>query len=202
MSLDKKGPGKTDNNRQAFRAKVEIQRRVLEVVGRDVVVFDAFAGSGEMYSAVWKVAKGYTGCDLKPQRDGRLMFAADNRHVLRVANLAEFSLFDLDAYGSPWHQAIIIADRRRVAPGELFGLVLTEGGGFAYKSNIIPEAIGLLTGLKTGIVGLSKKQDAVIAKAIAGLARRMNCTIEKQWQAEGKTGAAMRYIGLVLKGKG
>ena len=30
----------------------------------------------------------------------------------------------------------------------------------------------------------------------------MNCTIEKQWQAEGKTGAAMRYIGLVLKGKG
>jgi hypothetical protein len=30
----------------------------------------------------------------------------------------------------------------------------------------------------------------------------MNCTIEKRWQAEGKTGSAMRYIGLVLKGNG
>lgn len=202
MALDKKGPGKTDNNPQAFRAKVDIRRRVMDAIGRDVGVFDGFAGSGEMYSAVWKDAKHYTGCDLKPQRDGRLMFCADNRRVLRVINLSEFGIFDLDAYGSPWHQAIIIADRRRVAPGELFGLVLTEGGGFAYKSNIVPEAIGLLTGLRTGIVGLSKKQDDVIARAIAGLAKRMNCTVEKQWQADGKTGASMRYIGLVLKGKG
>jgi hypothetical protein len=29
-------------------------------------VFDAFAGSGEMYSAVWKDAKLCTGCDQKP----------------------------------------------------------------------------------------------------------------------------------------
>jgi hypothetical protein len=43
--------------------------------------------------------------------------------------------------------------------------VLTEGAGFAYKSNIVPEAIAVLTGLRTDIVGLSKKQDAVIDKA-------------------------------------
>ncbi|WP_291712005.1 hypothetical protein [Bradyrhizobium sp.] len=42
----------------------------------------------------------------------------------------------------------------------------------------------------------------MIDKAIAGLARRISCTVEKRWQAEGRTGAAMRYIGLVLKGKG
>jgi hypothetical protein len=198
-----KGLGvKTDNNPVAFRAKVAIRRKVLEAVGADKAVFDAFAGSGEMYSAVWKAAKLYTGCDLKPQRDGRLMFAADNRRVLRAIDLRPFGVFDLDSYGSPWVQAIIIADRRRVAPGELLGLVLTEGAGFAYKSNIVPEAIAILTGLRSGIVGLSKKQDAVIDKAIAGLARRMNCSIEKRWQAEGRTGASMRYIGLVLKGKG
>jgi hypothetical protein len=44
-----------------------------------------------------------------------------------------------------------------VASGERLGLVLTEGAGFAYKSNIVPEAIAVLTGLRTGIVGLSKK---------------------------------------------
>jgi hypothetical protein len=67
-----------------------------------------------------------------------------------------------------------------------------EGAGFAYKSNIVPEAIAVLTGLRTGIVGLSKKQDAVIDRAIAGLARRMSCTVVKRWQAEGRTGASMR----------
>ncbi|CAN7376925.1 hypothetical protein LJR220_003356 [Bradyrhizobium sp. LjRoot220] len=198
-----KGLGvKTDNNPQAFRAKVSIRKSVLDAIGADKGVFDAFAGSGEMYSAVWKAAAFYTGCDQKPQRDGRLLFCADNRRVMRAIDLAPFSIFDFDSYGSPWVQAIILADRRRVAAGEQLGLVLTEGAGFAYKSNIVPEAITILTGLRTGIVGLSKKQDAVIDKAIAGLARRMSCTVEKRWQAEGRTGASMRYIGLVLKGKG
>jgi hypothetical protein len=198
-----KGLGvKTDNNPQAFKAKVAIRRNVIAAVGADARVFDAFAGAGEMYSAVWKDAASYTGCDQKPQTDGRLMFCADNRRVMRAIDLKPFNVFDLDSYGSPWVQAIILADRRRVSAGELVGLLMTEGAGFAYKSNIVPQAIGILTGLRTGIVGLSKKQDAVIDRAIAGLARRMGCTVEKRWQAEGKTGASMRYIGLLFRGKG
>ena len=185
-----------------MKAKIAIRQNVLNAIGRDVSVFDAFAGSGAMYSAVWRDARSYTGCDLKPQRDGRLMFCADNRRVMSAIDLSRFNVFDLDSYGSPWVQAIIIADRRRVASGEKIGIILTEGAGFAYKSNIVPEAIAILTGLRTGIVGLSKKQDAVIDKAISGLAWRMSCTVEKRWQAEGRTGASMRYIGLVLKGKG
>jgi hypothetical protein len=62
----------------------------------------------------------------------------------------------------------------------LLGLVLTEGAGFAYKSNVVPTAIAVLTAVRTGVVGLSKKQDAIIDRAIAGLARRMNCTVEKR----------------------
>jgi hypothetical protein len=193
---------KTDNNPQAFKAKVDIRRRVLEAIGDKAGVFDAFAGTGEMYSAIWRQAQRYVGCDLKWNNDGRMMFAADNRRVLRVVDLAPFNVIDLDAYGSPWEQAIIVADRRRVAAGELFGLVLTEGAGLSYKSNVVPIAIGELTGIKTGVVGLGKKQDIVINRAIAGLARRMSCSIEKRWQAEGRTGASMRYIGLVLKGRG
>lgn len=175
---------------------------MLAAVGAKAAVFDAFAGSGRMFSEVWKDAGHYTGCDLKPQTDSRLMFCADNRRVMRAIDLSQFGIVDLDSYGSPWEQAIIVADRRRVAPGELFGLILTEGSGFSYKMNFVPAAISILTGLSTKHVGLGKKQNAVIDKAIAGLVRRMNCTIEKRWQAEGRTGAAMRYIGLVLKGKG
>jgi hypothetical protein len=89
----------------------------------------------------------------------------------------------------------------KAQPGELLGLVLTEGAGFAYKSYIMPEAIAVLTGLRTGIVGLSKKQDAVIDKTISGLTWRMPCIVEKRRQAEGRTGTAMRYAGLKLKGK-
>jgi hypothetical protein len=145
---------KTDNNPQAFKAKVAIRRNVLAAVGHDKPVFDAFAGTGKMYSEVWKDAGPYTGCDMKPQQDSRLMFCADNRRVMRAIDLTKFGIIDLDSYGSPWEQAIIIADRRRVASGELFGLILTEGAGFAYKSNIVPTAIAILTGLRSGVVGL------------------------------------------------
>ncbi len=193
---------KTDNNPQAHAAKVTIRQSVLKAIGAERAhVFDAFAGGGEMHSAVWKGAASYTGCDMKWQRDGRRMFCADNRRVMRAIKLTPFNVFDLDAYGSPWEQAIIACDRRPVAAGELVGFCLTEGNGFAFKSNVMPIAIQMLTGLKPGIVGLSKKQDSIIDRAIAGLAKRMRCDVKARWQAEGNTGASMRYIGLVFAGR-
>jgi hypothetical protein len=202
MSFLGTGSTKTDNNPRAHRAKIVVRRNVLEMVGRNVGVFDAFAGSGEMYEGVWKDAKHYVGCDLKPQAAGRLMFCADNTRVLRAIDLKPFRIFDFDAYGSPWVQAVILADRRHVEPGEVIGLVLTEGAGLSYKANIVPTAISVLTGIRHGVVGLSKKQDAIIDRAINGLARRMSCDVVKRWQATGTTGSAMRYIGLILRGKG
>ena len=115
-----KGTGvKTDNNPQAFKAKVAIRRNVLATIGSEAAVFDAFAGSGKMFSEVWKDASNYTGCDLKPQRDSRLMFCADNRRVMRVIDLSKFNVFDLDSYGSPWVQAVILAyDAGLVSAGQ------------------------------------------------------------------------------------
>jgi hypothetical protein len=196
---------KADNNPRALKAKVDIRQRVLEAVREQsshTAVFDAFAGSGQMYSSVWCHADSYVGVDLKWARDERLMFAADNKRVLRAVDLAPFNICDLDSHGSPWEQAIIIADRRRVAPGEIFGIVLTEGTAFAYQVNVVPAAIRVLTGLKPGIVGLGRKQDSIIDRAIAGLANRMRCTVVKRWQAASDAKARMRYIGLVLRGNG
>jgi hypothetical protein len=204
VAFEGAGLKKTDNNPQAFKAKVDIRRRVLEQVGKPAAVFDAFAGSGEMFTAIWSGADRYVGCDLKYRPftgDCRMMFAADNRRVMRAIDLRPFNVFDLDAYGNPWEQAIIIADRRPVGAGELLGLAITEGNGLSYKGNVMPHAIRMLTGLRPGIVGLSRKQDDVITRAIAGLAKRMRCDVVKRWQAEGRTGASMRYIGLVLRGR-
>lgn len=199
---------KTDNNPQAFAAKVDIRRRVFDAIAKPRNVFDAFAGSGEMFSAVWKDADGYIGCDLKYVRDGRTMFAADNRRVLRVVDLAPYNVFDLDAYGSPWECAIIIADRRRVAPGELFGVVLTDGCGVAYIANQMPSAAAELAGVRRGgIPGMLRNRDFIIDKMVRGLAKRMNCDVNKRWEARGASGgkngqSQLRYIGLVLKGRG
>lgn len=74
-----------------------------------------------------------------------------------------------------------------------------EGGGLAYKANRVPAAVAELTGLRQGVVGLARSADVVIDRAIAGLARRMNCEIVKRWQADGKTGAAVKYIGVLLR---
>lgn len=128
-------------------------------------------------------------------------YVGDNRRVLRAITLERFNIFDFDAYGSPWEQALIVATRRPVRTGERLGLILTDGCGIAYKANQIPGAIRMLTGLRPGIVGLSRMHDELIDRAVAGLAMRMRCTIDKRWQAQrDNTGPAPRYIGLVLVG--
>lgn len=194
---------KTDNNPQAFAAKVQIRTNVLAAVARPAAVFDAFAGAGEMYSAVWKHAERYVGCDLKWVRDSRVMFAADNRRVMRAIDLAPFNVFDLDAWGSPWEQAIIVADRRRVHAGELLGLVLTNGDGRALtlrSSMPLPYAVAELAGLQREIAGVSRQHVDIENRIISGLAKRMRCTVLKRWVAAGKTGAKVRYVGLVMRG--
>jgi len=108
---------KVDNHHRSAGDKALVRRNVLEQV--KAPVFDAFAGSGEMFRRVWHEAPAYCGCDLRWfQDDPRLAFVADNRRVLRCIDLEPFGIFDRDSWGSPWEQAAIIAARRLVKPGE------------------------------------------------------------------------------------
>ena len=88
-------------------------------------MFDAFAGEGVLFRQVWHRAVSYVGCDLKWYRDERLMFVADNHRVMRAIDLSAFNVFDIDSWGSPWDQVLILAARRPLAAGERLGLVLT-----------------------------------------------------------------------------
>ncbi len=192
---------KTNNHAATMPAKIELRRRVLEAIGADNArVFDAFAGDGKMFDAVWSKAARYVGCDLEWYRDAREAFVADNRRVLRSIDLTAFNVFDLDAWGAPWEQAIIVAARRPVKPGERIGMVLTEGSGLKLRVGDYPLSLRAIAGIRGRAAGGSRSQDELMARALAGLCRRMRCTIAKRWQAKGKTGAAMIYAGLVLEG--
>jgi hypothetical protein len=192
------GVGKSRNS--ALRTKANLRRNVLGEIPAPTMVFDAFAGDGHMHRLVWHAADGYTGCDLDFWLDARHAFVADNRRVMRAIDLSAFNVFDLDSYGSPWEQAIILAARRRIAPGERIGLVLTEGSGFKLKAGDLPSALAQLTGLRGRPAGVSRQHGALIDSAIAALAARMGATVRRRWEAHGKTGSKMRYIGLVLEG--
>ena len=201
MSFSKRlgTPAKRDNS--ARKTKAAIRMRVLDAIGADRArVFDAFAGAGTAYYSVWKRAARYIGCDLKWYRDERQVYVADNRRVLRLLDLVDFNVFDFDAYGSPWEQAYIMSARRKLSPGERFGIVFTDGSGLKLKFGAAPTALGLLANVPLKAAGLSRQQDKIIDSAVESVAARMGGAIVERFQATGKTGARMRYIGVVLEG--
>jgi hypothetical protein len=155
-----------------------------------------------MHRDVWRRADAYVGCDRKWYPDSRLAYVADNRRLLRCLDLSAFNLFDLDAYGSPWEQAMIVAARRPVAPGEMVGMAITDGSGLKLKLGGVPTALAELAGIRGAVRGLNRLQDDLIDRLVDGLGRRMRCCVRNRWQAEGKTGAQVQYLALVLQGLG
>lgn len=194
-----RGLTKRDNHTAAFPAKAEIRQNVLRAVA-EPRVFDGFAGSGRLHDSVWRDALTYIGCDLRFFPDRRTAYVADNRRVLRAIDLGAFNIFDLDAYGSPWEQMAIIAARRVVRSGEVVGICLTEGSGLKLKQGQAPTALAWMAGLSGRPAGVSRQQDTLIDAAITGAAKKMGAQVERRWEAKGKTGAMVRYIGLVLRG--
>ena len=60
----------------------------------------------------------------------------------------------------------------------------------------------MLAGVRPSAVGGASGHDELIDRAIRGLMARMKAdTIEARWQAMGRKGSAMRYLGLVLARK-
>lgn len=190
---------KVDNNPSLFAAKIDIRRRVLAkcLPGH---VFDGFAGTGKMHGAVWKNAASYVGCDLKYYPDDRLAYVTDSARLLRVLDLSAFTIFDFDAYGSPWDHVMIMSARRIAEPGERIGLVLTDGATVGAVLNSPPQSLLRLSGVKGGLSGYGRIYESMTRKAIEETASRMQCQVVSIWQAKGVTGQSMFYSGIVLQG--
>jgi hypothetical protein len=192
---------KRNSSPRALRAKIAVRQDVLEDIGAENArVFDAYCGDGELYRAVWSKAASCVGCDLEFYRDERIAFKADNRRVMRAIDLDQFNIFDMDSYGSPWEQLYILATRRKVKPGELVAIVLTEGQGMKLKLGGMSIALSRLTGVPLWMDGLSKFQDELIDRALHRVAKMMNATSIRRRQTEEKKGSTMHYIAVVMRG--
>jgi hypothetical protein len=76
--------------------------------------------------------------------------------------------------------------------------VLTEGDGLKMKMGGMPIALSMLAGVRDRLPGLAAAQDDIINRAIRSVSTIMGATVARRWEAVGKTGSTMRYIGLVL----
>jgi len=140
---------KNDNSDRG--EKIVIRKRLLESL-TEPHVLECFAGSGKIHAECYKDVP-YLGLDLKPINDGRNLLAVDNRKFLRMTDLSTWNLFDLDAYGSPWHQFLIVLKRRIVQPGETIAFALTDGLAFKMRMSDLPHGMKPYIGIPPPYAG-------------------------------------------------
>lgn len=193
-------PRKRNNSPSSDDAKILIRSNVLSEIGAGKAqVFDAYAGDGKMYRAVWHQAARYVGCDLEYYPDERMAYVADNLRVMRAIDLGCFNVFDLDAYGSPWAQAYILGRRRPLSKGERIGVIYTEGLGMKMAMGGMSTGLAALIGVRPRMPGMATAHDDLINRAVKRVADLMGGVVVRRWQAQGKTGSAMRYVGVVIQ---
>ena len=188
-----------DNAKRSAPDKIALRKAVLQAIGlENASVLDAFAGSGKMHAAVWREAKACVGCDTKFFWDQRTTYVCDNALLMGVIDLWRFNVFDFDAYGSPWDLALTLSRRRKVAPGERIGVVLTDGSSLKLRFGKSPNGLGKLSGLTRARSATKQDNMDVSTAALNGLARAMGCRIERRWRANGKN--SQSYFAIILTG--
>jgi hypothetical protein len=181
---------KTTNHPQAVAAKTELRAHLLDAFPR-ARVFDAFAGDGEMFRAVWHLADRYVGCDTRFVWDDRRTYVGDNRILMRALDLTPYNIFDLDAFGNVWEQIVLLARVRQLAPGERIGIAYTDGTPRAMALLSHPKALVNLVGpgAKMGLRAWSLEEHERLAiLACEEAARRMGGNVERHWVAPRPTG--------------
>lgn len=192
---------KRNSTPAAVRAKAKIRQSILDRIGAENAhVFDAYCGDGQLYRAVWHKAATCVGCDMEFYPDERIAFKADNRRVMRAIDLQQFNIFDMDSYGSPWEQLYILAYRRRIKPGELVAIVLTEGQGMKLKLGGMSLPLSRLAGVRHWLPGLPKFQKELIDRALLRVAKMMNATPIFREEGKETQGSTMNYVGVIMRG--
>lgn len=197
---------KVHNSPGSMGAKVKLRANALDYV-TPARVLDCYCGPvGEMHAAVWHRAAEYTGIDEDFRwPDKRCRFVADTCTVLRSIDLTAFNVFDIDAFGSPWEAADIIAQRRRWAKGELGAVLFTDGSSLKSRWGGAPRAAASLAGMKRmDIAPCIAAGRNVSAAAMRGWLARSNVTPLKRWDAEGRglglSSLLMLYTAIVFEG--
>lgn len=188
----------TDNTDRG--EKLAIRRQLLERI-ESPSVLECFAGEGRMWRQLYQGLP-YLGLDLKAIDDNRTLLRIDNRKFLRSADLSAYNFFDLDAYGSPWHQFLIVLSRRTLRAEERIALALTDGLDFKMRMSSLPAGMRSVLNLPAGmdVPCLNLHHEFIAKRTIAATCGRLSLKIEYAVAGKNPRGN-MLYIGLIISKK-
>jgi len=192
------------NNTQRFNAKHAVDAKTtlrLKAAAwcQPLNVFEGFYGSGEMRKRAWSNADYWVGCDTEPWKAGQEpRLVGDNRIALRSLDLGRFNVFDLDAFGSPWDQLLIISERRQWDMGEHGSIVITDGTSMNLRLGSVPKSLAQLVGVssrRSSGNGLELQSQGLLAWCEVSHVRPVDI-----FSARGDTCAVMKYSCVNFEG--
>jgi hypothetical protein len=183
----------TDNTNEEMKLAV---RRWL---GRRVDgwrVLDLYCGEqGRMYQGIWSEAIRYFGVDKYRPHNLAPTARMSAEKASQQMNLADWNLFDVDCYSSPWAVARMICKRR--PPGR-YGMALTSGEARGLRGGDSNEIIRTTIGASaiSDLRLLGRYQDLIIKLMIRSLGEMPGVTLQQAAMA--KTARGIVYIGLIM----
>jgi TusA-related sulfurtransferase len=163
-----------DNDGAFLEAKVALRRRALREAPGGVL--DCFAGRGALWRIVWNEAPSYRGIEKDMQKalahPGACFHCAADE-ALRALDLSRFTIFDMDAYGSPWGEIEIIAARRKMLPGERIAIVITDGSVRRALMGLTNHALARLADAPPEAPGAHHRWTLLARRALEEVAARM-----------------------------
>lgn len=184
---------KTDN--RSLPTKLAMRTRVLQAAGvTEARVLDVCAGEGRIWEAMRArvTVSQYVLCDKTSRRPGA--FELEAIQAIRVFDLAEFNVIDIDLYGDPWWIYFTLLPLLRVKTC-IFLTWGTTMPSAALKSLSLREAAGIPRAWD--VPADAKMLDYVVQFA---LAKTLDYSIIES-TCEAKSGFG-RYYGLVVTPKG
>lgn len=200
IKLKKKKPALHTNT--SIKAKVDVRKHVLDLLeNKNPKILDVFCARGEMWKEAYDHTPNYIGVDKDMYLDDRITIVAENSRYLRQADLDEFDVFDLDAYGSPFEQLSIICNRLTWNKKKQVGIILTDGTGMNSNLNAMNRTflkwIGMCVHQKSRVQ--LTYRDSMILMGINKSAKEARAVVENVLVArKDSLGARMRYIGYLL----
>lgn len=188
--------GKKTNNAR-IDAKIVLRESILAELNHTSSVLEVFCGSGEMYSSVWSRAKKYKGIDKKKSFDERDAICGDAYKALKLINIKEYDIFDIDSYGSPYTILSEIIDN--IGYQAKIGFVITDGTQMDLRMGRVCDGIRRLSGIESSVLKKAHLiHDKLILMIVNNICRKMGGVLQSFKIAKGVTGSGMRYYSFIV----
>ena len=184
-------------NNAKTNAKTEIRLSVLSEI-ENPKVLEVFCGAGEMYKNVWHNSEKYTGIDKVKYFDERHTICGDAEKAVRLIDVNDYNIFDIDAYGSPYEILDYIVSKID-QENKKIGFVITDGVNMDLKLGRVCKGLRRFIGYDFHIAKRANVlHDDFIKIVIDKIAEKLKGKIENLLIAQGVTGSSMRYYSFVI----